>query len=81
MTGHVYQGPFKSFPVEDDDHLFTVCRYVERMLSVPAWWSGRKTGCGVVPGLSCTRTTLARYRSAPGHYRAPRIGWLVSING
>jgi putative transposase len=29
-TGHVYQGPFKSFPVEDDDHLFTVCRYAER---------------------------------------------------
>lgn len=29
-TGHVYQGPFKSFPVADDDHLFTVCRYVER---------------------------------------------------
>jgi len=29
-TGHVYQGPFKSFPVEDDDDFFTVCRYVER---------------------------------------------------
>ena len=29
-AGHVYQGPFKSFPVEDDDHLYTVCRYVER---------------------------------------------------
>lgn len=28
--GHVYQGRFKSFPVEDDDHFFVVCRYVER---------------------------------------------------
>ena len=28
--GHVYQGPFKSFPVESDEHLYTVCRYVER---------------------------------------------------
>lgn len=28
--GHVYQGPFKAFPVESDEHLFTVCRYVER---------------------------------------------------
>lgn len=28
--GHLYQGPFKSFPVEDDDHFLTVCRYVER---------------------------------------------------
>jgi putative transposase len=29
-TGHLYQGRFKSFPVETDDHLFTVLRYVER---------------------------------------------------
>jgi REP-associated tyrosine transposase len=28
--GHLYQGRFKSFPVESDEHLFTVCRYVER---------------------------------------------------
>ena len=29
-AGHVYQGRFKSFPVQDDEHFFTVCRYVER---------------------------------------------------
>ena len=29
-TGHLYQGRFKTFPVEDDDHLLTVLRYVER---------------------------------------------------
>jgi putative transposase len=29
-TGHIYQGRFKSFPVEPDDHLYTVLRYVER---------------------------------------------------
>jgi putative transposase len=28
--GHVYQGRFKSFPVQDDDHFLVVCRYVER---------------------------------------------------
>lgn len=28
--GHLYQGRFKSFPVESDTHLLTVCRYVER---------------------------------------------------
>ena len=28
--GHLYQGRFKSFPVQRDDHLLTVCRYVER---------------------------------------------------
>jgi putative transposase len=29
-SGHVYQGRFKSFPVEDDEHYYTVARYVER---------------------------------------------------
>ena len=29
-SGHLYQGRFKSFPVESDDHLDTVLRYVER---------------------------------------------------
>jgi len=28
--GHVYQGRFKSFPVQDDEHFHIVCRYVER---------------------------------------------------
>jgi REP-associated tyrosine transposase len=28
--GHLYQGRFKSFPIEADDHFLTVCRYVER---------------------------------------------------
>ena len=28
--GHLYQGRFKSFPVQDDEHFFTLCRYVER---------------------------------------------------
>jgi putative transposase len=27
--GHLYQGRFKSFPIQDDDHFRTVCRYVE----------------------------------------------------
>ena len=29
-SGHVYQGRFKPFLVESDDHLWTMCRYVER---------------------------------------------------
>ena len=28
--GHVYQGRYKSLPVQDDDHFHVVCRYVER---------------------------------------------------
>ena len=29
-SGHLYQGRFKSFPIESDEHLYTVLRYVER---------------------------------------------------
>jgi putative transposase len=29
-TGHLYQGRFKSFPIQRDEHLLTVLRYVER---------------------------------------------------
>ena len=29
-SGHLYQGRFKSFPIETDEHLLTVLRYVER---------------------------------------------------
>ncbi len=28
--GHLYQGRFKSFPVQADGHFFSLCRYVER---------------------------------------------------
>lgn len=55
--GHVYQGRYKSFPVQDDDHFFAVCRYVERnaltaglVSRAEAWrwgslwnWSGGKS--------------------------------------
>src|SRR5262245_39966713 len=29
-SGHVWQGRFKAFAIQDDDHLATVLRYVER---------------------------------------------------
>lgn len=29
-TGPLYQGRFKSFPIQEDEHLLTVLRYVER---------------------------------------------------
>ena len=28
--GHLYQGRYRSFPVQDDEHFLSVCRYVER---------------------------------------------------
>ena len=29
-SGHLYQGTYKSFPVQHDEHFLAVCRYVER---------------------------------------------------
>jgi putative transposase len=29
-TGAVYQGPFRAIPIQGDDHLLTVCAYIER---------------------------------------------------
>ncbi len=29
-NGHLYQGRFKSFPIESDEHFYSVVRYVER---------------------------------------------------
>lgn len=29
-NGHLYQGRFKSFPIQNDEHFLVVCRYVER---------------------------------------------------
>src|SRR3954454_24669456 len=41
-TGPLYQSRFKSFPIEEDTHLLTVLRYVERNPScAPAWWAQR----------------------------------------
>ncbi len=31
--GHIYQGRYKSFPVQDDLHLLTVLRYVDTFLT------------------------------------------------
>ncbi|MBM4094027.1 MAG: hypothetical protein FJ276_32160 [Planctomycetes bacterium] len=61
--GHVYQGRFKSFPVESDEHLYTVCRYVERN-AVRAGLVERAEDCrpARIPR-SCTPRT-ARCRSA-----------------
>ena len=55
-TGPVYQGRFKSFPIQTDDHFITVARYVERnplrarlVLRAENWrwsslWKGKHSG-------------------------------------
>lgn len=61
-TGHLYQGRFKAFPVQADEHFLTLCRYVERNalragLVARAedwpWCSLRRHSPGSVPQLAC----------------------------
>jgi putative transposase len=33
--GHLYQGRFKSFPLDGDEHFYSVVRYVERTVAHP----------------------------------------------
>jgi len=64
-TGPIYQGRFKSFPVQSDEHLLTVLRYVERnalraglVKQADRWrwgslwrWENRRSGAGSDPAL------------------------------
>ncbi len=36
----------ESFPVQSDEHLLTVLRYIERNAVGPGWSRGRSTGAG-----------------------------------
>ena len=69
-SGHLYQGRFKSFPVQDDGHLATVCRYVERnalRAGLVAWaedwrWGSlaRYVAKGPAPGPALSRWPIER---------------------
>ena len=60
--GRIWQGRFKAFPIQQDDHLLTVLRYVERnpvpaglVVNAAAWrwssaaWRDRDTGAPLRP--------------------------------
>ena len=59
--GHVYQGRFKSFPVESDEHLRTVLRYVERNPLRAGLVRARSSG----DGEACGGESLATPRRVP----------------
>ncbi len=75
-TGPLYQGRFKSFPIEEDDHLLTVVRYVERNALARNSWRAPKFGLGQAwpsaPPPSLARA-LMQDRS-----RCPKTGYLSS---
>ena len=66
-SGHVWQGRFKSFGIQDDDHLVTVARYVEGnpvraglVESAIDWcWSSHRDRCkGLAPQVSVPPKSL-----------------------
>ena len=44
---HLDQGYDNSFPLEDDQHSLTVCRYVERTRCEPNWFPERNSGAEI----------------------------------
>ena len=75
-SGHVWQGRFRAFPIQEDDHLLTGCSATSNAIpSVPVWSNGPRTGPGRV------RRRL-RVRG-PLWIRAPcrvRRAWLDYVN-
>ncbi len=77
-SGHIWQGRFKSFPIQEDDHLRVVLRYIERnplraklVARAEDWpWSSLKA-------LSDPSATPVRLDPGP----APRgAGWIEAVN-
>ena len=72
VGGHLYQGRFKSFPVQEDGHLLTVLRYVE----------ANPLRCGLAERArdwawsSCSFRANGRFRSLLSDWPLPRpIDW------
>src|SRR5438309_2703659 len=73
-SGHVWQGRFRAFPIQEDDHLLAVLRYIERnplragVVKRPeAWpWSSLAVGATNAPPLD------------PGPVSRP-AGWLEYV--
>jgi len=57
-TGHIFQGRFKSFPIQKDAHLLTVMRYVER----------NPVRANLVESPRNWQWSSARWRGRPNHW-------------
>jgi putative transposase len=45
-SGHVWQGRFRAFPIQEDAHLLAVLRYIERNPCAPSWCLVPSSGAG-----------------------------------
>ena len=75
-TGHLYQGRFKTFPIEEDEHLLAVLRhYVERnALGERICVSEQKIGNTEVCGVGLTAATSLASCLATGRLLVPELG-------
>ncbi|QDU55356.1 REP-associated tyrosine transposase [Aeoliella mucimassa] len=77
-SGHVWQGRFKAFPIQDDEHYWTVLRYVERnplraglVARSQDWeWSSLKSTTRSCPEELLSDGPLEKFR-----------GWTNYVNG
>jgi putative transposase len=78
-SGHLYQGRYKSFPIENDEHFYQVVRYVERnplrarmVRRADAWRYG---------SLGCRLHGTVESRALLSDWPLPRPrGWLQYVN-
>jgi putative transposase len=78
--GHLYQGRYKSFPIAEDDHYLTVCRYVERnalraglVARAEEWrWGSLARRRGLVEGPTLSAGPLALPVQWLRHVNAPQ---------
>ena len=73
-SGHVYQGRFKSFLVESDEHLWTVCRYVERNALRAGLCVGPRSGDGRVFGVGHAESAECQQCLSSGRSPCRRTG-------
>jgi putative transposase len=66
--GHVYQGRFKSFPIQEDAHFYAVARYVER---------NALRGRLVRRAEAWRWCSLARWLHGPAEEKPPLAAWPV----
>lgn len=79
-SGHVWQGRFKSFPIQEDDHLLAVLRYAERN----PLRAGLVPDAGLWPYSSLGRRPSIDGPERPAWYDAGPVGrgvdWLRYVN-
>ncbi len=77
-SGHVYQGRFKSFPIQEDEHFYMVARYVERNALRANLCGGPSNGGGAASIGGCAALPKTRSCWPRGRCLASRAGSSMS---